>query len=464
MKKALGLIGAALLMAAPAIAEEVPQVAPPAQFNCDYQPSCEVAPGIYGKMSSPVASKFKLSIGGYVKLDYAYNSDYLGASGVISPGTGAIPSKGIGLNNGANAANQEQSILSVRQSRLWFKVDGPTLLGAKTGSLIETDFYGDNSAPTESPQMRLRLAYGTMDWANTQVLFGQAYDMFAPMIASTQDFRSGSPYGSPNSPRIPQIRLTEKLNFTKDNQLKFVLAVQDPDQTGNNQAAATGGTGPNLLYAGQISFVSKNLGAAPGYFGMSMNPLTLTAFGEYGNERAASNNNKQIDTWGYGLYAFVPVLKSSNGMDRTMTMSIEAQAYMAANMAFNGATWTSVTGTPNAISNTVNTAGIQTPAQDWGATAQVIFYPTQSLGITAGWGSRYAYNKVNYDIANYERQSQEAYANVAYDLNAAVRVAAEYQNMQTVYGNANGSAALLLTGRKAVGTDNTYRLCAYYFF
>ena len=450
MKKSLSFIGAALLMAAPAFADEVPQAA----FNCDYQPSCEVAPGIYGKMSSPVTSKFKMSIGGYVKLDYAYNSENLGSSGVISPSSGAMPSKA--LTSSAAAANQSQSILSLRQSRLWFKVDGPTLLGAKTGSLIEGDFYGDNSAATESPMFRLRLAYGTIDWANTQILFGQAYDMFAPMLANTQDFRSGAPYGAPNSPRIPQIRLTEKLNITKDDQVKFVLAVQDPAQTADNNSAAPTTYSSNVNYDGQLSYVNKHLGTSPGYFGMSMNPMTLTLFGQYSKNRVLSNN-QNIDSWGYGAYAFVPVLKSQNGMDRTMTMSFEGQTYLAANMAYNAATASTFL---NSTAAATPPAGSLHAAKDWAATGQLIFYPTQNLGITGGWGARYAFDKSDYaHTASYQRFTQQVFANVSYDFNAAVRLAAEYQNMKTSYGNANA-----VGGPSVIGDDNTARLCAYYFF
>jgi hypothetical protein len=461
MKKTLGLIVASLLMAAPVMAEEVPQNVP---YNCDYNPSCEVAPGIYGKMASPVMSKFKLSLGGYVKLDYAYNSENLGNNGVISPGSGGMPSKGItALSTTANSATyakQDQSIMSIRQSRLWVKADGPTFLGAKTMGLIEGDFYGDNSAATESPMFRARLAYGAMDWANTQVLFGQFWDNFGPMVASTQDFRSGGPFGAPNSPRIPQIKLTQKLNITKDDQLKFVVAVQDPDQFGNNQAASSGGYGSGVNYAGQVFYISKHLGVAPGYFGMSMNSLTLGAFGLYGTEKAFTNGTHNIDTFGYGAYAFVPILQSKDGKDRTMTMSFEGQTYVAANMAFNGATSTTVVGTPG-LSNasTPSATATESPAKNWAATGQVIFYPTQNLGITGGWGARYALNNGNYNILNYQVSTQEIYGNVAYDLNAAVRVAAEYQNMKTVYGNANVAG-----GGQTTGIDNTLRLSAYYFF
>ena len=110
MKKTLVMMAAAVAIPASGWAAD------PAAFNCDYQPSYEVAPGIYGKMSSPVQSKFNLSIGGFVRLDYAYNSVNLGANGFQSP-DGAVPSKGLGKNDGSNAANQNQSILTARTSR-----------------------------------------------------------------------------------------------------------------------------------------------------------------------------------------------------------------------------------------------------------------------------------------------------------------------------------------------------------
>src|SRR5512146_1995021 len=165
MKKTLGLLAAALLVAVPAMAQEAPTA--PA-YNCDYQPSCEVAPGIYGKISEPAKSKFNLSIGGFVKLDYAYNSVNLGANGGNLPGPpgGGLPAVG------TVAANQDQSIFTARQSRFWLKAAGPTFLGAKTNSVIEADFYG-TGGNNENASMRLRQAWGSLDWTNTQVLFGQ---------------------------------------------------------------------------------------------------------------------------------------------------------------------------------------------------------------------------------------------------------------------------------------------------
>ncbi len=466
-KKVLGLTAAAMIMAAPAMAQEVPQATAPS-YNCDFMPSCEVAPGMYGKMGTPVSSKFKLSIGGFVKLDYAYNSVNLGQSGSLAPGSGAVPKAD------SAAAKNDQSIFTARQSRFWLKVDGPTFLGAKTGALIEADFYGDPSAANESPQLRMRQAWGSIDWANTGILFGQAYDIFGPMVANTIDFRQGSSFGTPNNPRVPQLRLTQKVNLNAYNSLKLVLGAQDPNQDANNNAtlaAAPGlnsaGFSPNsgaaINVAGQAMWISKALGVGPGFYGLSMNSLTAGVFGLYGSQKVSTNNNHAVDTYGYGFYTFVPILKSKDGISRAMTMSFEGQAYFAANMAFNFATAGTFVGPTNNLA----------PAKGYGLGGQFIFYPIQDLGISAGYLRRNAYDYADYTrnvttvTQNFQKYNTNIFANVSYDLNAAVRLAVEYEYLNTHYGNVTNLApatSSVLNGNAASGSCNIARFAAYYFF
>ena len=397
--------------------------------------------------AAPVTSKFDLTLGGFVKLDYAYNSVNFLNNGGLTPPSGLIP------KNSSGAGKQEQSIFTARQSRLWAKVNGPDFMSAKTSALVEGDFYGDAAAASESPQFRMRLAYGALDWANTQVLFGQNWDIFGPMVASTVDFRSGATTGAPNNPRVPQIRLTQKLNITKDNALSFVLGVQDPNQDGNNNSAATN-YGAAVNGAGQVMFTSSALGTAPGYFGLPMKPLTVGVFGLYGNSKAiapAAAANKTVDSYGYGFYTFVPVLKSADGKSRAMTMSLEGQVYEAANMYFNAATATTLY---------VADATDPNPAKGYGVAAQAIFYPTQQLGLTAGFGRRGAINYGNYAAtAEFAKSTTQFYGNVSYDLNAAVRVMTEYQHLETAYGNSDK-----ITGVSALGSANVFRVAALYFF
>lgn len=450
-KEILGLLAAGMLLAAPAMGQEVPQNTEPV-YNCDFQPSCEVAPGIYGKMASPVKSKFNLSIGGFVKLDYAYNSVDFGNTGALTPGSGAIP------RTTSAAGQAEQSIFTARQSRIWLKVAGPELLGAKTSALIEMDFYGDSAAAAESPQIRMRQAWGSIDWKNTGILFGQAYDIFGPMVASTIDFRSGASFGTPNNPRVPQLRLTQKVDLTPANSLKLIVGLQDPNQNGNNNAGADTKFGASVNAAAQAMFVSKALGVSPGYWGLSMNSLTAGVFGLYGSQKMnTAAGDKSVDSWGYGVYTFVPVLKSKDGKSRAMTMTVEAQAYMAANMAFNSAT----------AHATVGAATDPSVAKGYGFNGQVIFYPVQDLGITAGYGRRNASNYADYHntaMNDFQKSSTNIYANVAYDLNAAVRVAVEYQNVNTQYGTSQAVSSGTVSNAAGTGTANIGRFTLLYFF
>lgn len=441
------LAAAAVLFAASAQAQEIPQATAPG-YNCDFQPSCEVAPGIYGKMASPVTSKFNLSLGGFVKLDYAYNSVNLGGNGALGSLQNGIPKES------SPAGRQEQSIFTARQSRLWFKAAGPTFHGAKTSAIVEVDFYGGGASSNESANMRLRLANGQLDWARTQLLFGQAYDIFGPAISSTIDFGSGNKTGAPNNPRVPQVRLTQKVELTPDNALRLVLGVQNPVQDNNSQtgsATDTWGAAPNV--AGQAMMVSKALGVAPGYFGLSLNSLTAGFFGLYGKQDLGVGG-KSVDTWGYGFYTFVPILSSADGKSRAGTASFEAQAYLGANQSVNGATATAVVGP----------ADNRSAAKGYGYYAQLIFYPVQELGLAAGYGRRNAYDYGSYSgVANFEKYNSNLYANVSYDINAAVRVAVEYQHLTTRYGNVADGAGNL-AGLSNRGAADVGRFAAFYFF
>ena len=396
----------------------------------------------------PIMSKYKVSFGGYVKLDYAHNSN---ASGPTTTPAGA-----------AQGGFKEESIFTAKQSRMWFKVAGPTFMGAKTNALIEADFYGANSLANEFGNMRMRHAYGSLDWDNTQVLFGQWWDVFGPAAADTIDFRQGGDSGAANAPRVPQIRLTQKLNLNADNSLKFILAVQNPTQDTPVAASAaqgvagtvgtTYGTAPNA--AGQIMFSSKALGTSPGFMGMGLNPLQVGVFGQVGNEKVVGSPTS-VDTFGYGVYAFVPLISSTDGKSRAMTLSLEGQAYQAAGMNVSGATSISLVGPATA----------RQAAKGYGLYGQLKFYPTQDLGLTAGYTRRGAINYADYravSATTTQKYNSIAYVNATYDLNAAVRLATEFEHHATQYmgvvaATANNTAS-------DYGKNNVIRFAAYYFF
>lgn len=420
----------------------------PAPYNCDFSPSCEVAPGIYGAMGSPVMSKFKMSIGGYIKLDYANNSNKIGPVLPGAPG-GSIAAR-------PATGYQDESILTAKQSRIWFKVAGPTFLGAKTNALVEGDFYGGGAGPSsnEFGNFRMRHAYGSLDWTNTQVLFGQFWDVFGPAAADTIDFRQGGTAGTPNNPRVPQIRLTQKVNFGADNSLKLVLAVQNPVENAgaNSSSTLTGTYGSMVNVAGQAIFSSKILGVSPGMMGLGMAPLQLGVFGLDGQSNLQNNGGEKVKSYGYGVYAFVPVLKSSDGKNRAMTLSFEGQVFSGQGLDVLGANQPGLTG----AAGTTGRGGFKGN----GYYGQLKLYATQDLALTAGHMARLAADADQFGAARYEKKNQESYANLTYDLNAAVRLATEYVHVETRYANAPTAAA----GLGAIGLENTFRVAAYYFF
>jgi len=418
-------------------------------YNCDYTPSCEVAPGVYGAMASPVMSKFNLSIGGYLKLDYAHNTNGIGPLSPGAPG-GSLP-----------PGSKEESIFTAKQSRFWLKVAGPTFLGAKTNALVEMDFYGAGALANEFGHMRMRHAYGSMDWQNTQVLFGQFWDVFGPAAADTIDFRQGGTTGAPSSPRVPQVRVTQKVNLGSDHMLKFVAAVQNPVQdaagAGANSMSKYGSYGSMVNFAGQAMFSSKILGVSPGFMGLGLSPLQVGLFGMTGSMKVVGNND--IDNYGYGVYAFVPLIKSNDGKHRTMTLSLEGQAYIARGLDVQGATngLTGANTAAGAAGTGLNgTGSSRTGAKGDGYYAQLKFYATQDLGLTAGHMRREARNESSYG-ANHEKYNQLTYANATYDLNAAIRVATEYEHLETKYGG-------VTAGNPDYAQNNVFRLAAYYFF
>lgn len=460
-------LAAALLAASPAFAADAGpgNGSAPLPFNCDFEPACEVAPGYYGKISAPTSSKFNLSIGGFVKLDAAYNSVNFGPTGFLTPTN--VP------KNSSAAGGKDQTIFSIRQSRLWFRTAGPTLLGGKSNAYVEFDFANTNNALSVAENLnatpRLRHAWGNLDWGKTQFLFGQTSDIFGSLAGNTIDFNSGSQAGFFGGTRNPQLRLTQRVPLSPDNSLKLIVGVEHPYQStflnngqngaaGNTIGASTAATvqdswssSPNV--AGQIYFISKALGVSPGYYGQALNDFTIGVSGLYGRQEVRGNSDT-VSSWGGALYTFVPILRSADGKSRANTLTFEGQTYLAANV--NGATPVQYVGSVPQLDS----------ARGFGFGLQLIYYPLQNLGFSTGYGKRQALPRHDYKFNNFERYNQTFFVNASYDINAAVRVATEYQRFETKYGNVTNvtTPGSSLGGLADKGSANVGRLALYYFF
>jgi hypothetical protein len=386
-------------------------------------------------VAAPVESRFDVRIGGYIKMDAIHQDAAAGAVRGALATLGAPPS----------AANEDRDTtnFTARQSRLNLTVTGPEAFGAKTRAFLEGDFYGSPHS-ANSGLFRMRHATMTLAWTNTELMFGQFWDVFGPFAASTLDFGTGNNIGAPNSPRVAQIRVTQTLRLNENNLFKFIVGLQDPLQDDQANANFFETESPAGNIAGQLVFESRALGVSPGYWGLPMQPLTVSLFGQYG--KANYGDGVDVDAWGAGVFTHVPILKSADGKSRAMTLTFEGQAYMAEGMGWNGAT----------ASRTIGTGAQLEGAEGYGAIGQLIFYPTQPTGITAGYGRRGVLDTANYralGVAGATQRYNDAYfVNVSHDV-GNFRVAAEYMRLEGNYFDAANDASA-----------NRYQLSAMYFF
>jgi hypothetical protein len=167
-----------------------------------------------------------IKISGFVKSDFFIDSRQVATFReghfLLYPLNESLDANGEDIN-----AKASFNALSI-QSRVTAKLFGPEVLGAKSGGLIEGEFFGTSDADVNG--FRLRHAYVTLNWENTGLLFGQTWhpmfvtDVF-PQVVS---FNTGSPF-QPFS-RNPQIRLTQ--SFDRFNLIAALLTQRDVTSNG----------------------------------------------------------------------------------------------------------------------------------------------------------------------------------------------------------------------------------------
>ncbi|HEX7597839.1 MAG TPA: hypothetical protein VF518_06465, partial [Polyangia bacterium] len=151
--------------------------------------------------------QFKLTVFGFAEVDYIYDTtrsydDAIGSSLVAPKNT----------YNG----NHSRSQFSMRNSRLGFAFESPTVGGIAPAAVLEADFFGHQASPPatsentyfDSPTFRVRHAYVKMATPYVNVLLGQTYDLFG-----WQNFSSPCSLqflGLPNQlfSRNPQLRVS----------------------------------------------------------------------------------------------------------------------------------------------------------------------------------------------------------------------------------------------------------------
>jgi len=176
MRRVSKLFYAVALAAAPAaFAQSTPPAAPqetPAK-------AAEVTPVTPQKAATPVVNKWNAQLYGFAELD-AIQDTRQGLTEV--PGNPVLPHAG---NN--YAADHGRYQMSIRNSRLGFRLASPEFRGMKASGLIETDFFGvePNAAAGGSEAnfynnagLRVRHAWGKLETPYVDVLGGQTWQLF----------------------------------------------------------------------------------------------------------------------------------------------------------------------------------------------------------------------------------------------------------------------------------------------
>lgn len=155
--------------------------------------------------------KFGISFSGFVKNDFFFDSRQTIAAReghfLLWPAAENLDTNGEDIN-----AKPNFNFLAV-QSRLTGKISGPDAFGAKTSGVIGADFFGQSNGNINL--LRLRHAYGKLNWENTELLFGQTWHpMFVTgCFPGVVSFNTGTPF-QPFA-RNPQLRITHRIGGLK---------------------------------------------------------------------------------------------------------------------------------------------------------------------------------------------------------------------------------------------------------
>jgi len=204
-----------------------------------------------------------------------------------------------------------------RQTRLGLRYQGAEIAGAKLSGVAEIDFFGGQAALTNGINMdlvRLRLAYGRLDWNHFALEGGQDWSVFAPLNpTSLAGFAIPDMSGSGNPwIRTPQVRAEFTSGSSDSSRVLWQIAVTDPNvgdfSTTTFQTARTPGIGEHGRMPGidtRVAWMGKTDGKDIG--------IGLSSHYNRGKNLATASNgltlSRSVDSWGVALDYTLPLPK-----------------------------------------------------------------------------------------------------------------------------------------------------------
>ncbi len=218
-------------------------------------------------------AEYKVNVYGFARADYIFDSRQMAQAREeqvdLYPLDIALDADGKDKN-----ATGASNFLAVT-SRLGVKASGPNAFGAKTGAVVEADFFGNSNGNTGV--FFLRHAYATLDWQKTSLLLGQTwYPAFiTECFPGVANFNTGimfNPFG-----RAPQIKLTQKFtpNLSFDLVAYKMSGHSAPTVTANANDASTFSLTPT--FHGKLQYKNEHIttGVAAEY--QSLKPQIVSA-------------------------------------------------------------------------------------------------------------------------------------------------------------------------------------------
>jgi hypothetical protein len=273
--------------------------------------------------------KWSTTVYGFVEMDAIHDStqSFTEVAGGTSIARNYSNTQ-LGLSN--YAAANGQTVFSVRNSRLGFRLGGAPLGDVHTSAVIEMDLLGAQTAASystfPSPTMRLRHAYAKVETPIVDVLFGQTWALFGwqnvyhPNTVEIQGV-PGELYS-----RVPQVRISKTVASSAVTFEVAVAALRPPSPA----SQIPEGQGGIRLAVNPWTGMTTN-----GATGTNLQPLSIAVTGDYrhfevpnvpfdgpldasGNPtpNPLPNGSSHVDSAAVAIDAFVPVIpatKSSRG-------------------------------------------------------------------------------------------------------------------------------------------------------
>ncbi len=202
---------------------------------------------------------------------------------------------------------------TARQARLGLSLSGLNAAGAKLSGTLETDFFG--GAPTLSngvnmDVIRMRLAFGRLDWTHFAVEAGQDWAVFAPLNpTSLAEFAIPEFSSSGNLwIRTPQIRAEWKSGLSHDRGFLWQLAALDPN-IGDNPDVFSTARQPGAGELGRLPAVETRLALSGHVAGRA---ATLGLSGHWGTAKNSSVSSgvaltRSFESWGAAVDYNIPL-------------------------------------------------------------------------------------------------------------------------------------------------------------